>query len=862
MNSQKCTSHPHLQHETRRTRLHRVMKSVMVVGVLVGTNGWLSANAIAALPNCGAPPKSKMVEPAVQLWQDCSNDSWNLTVAGVGDRTQRLYQGSIEGAQPVSEVNRQVVNALLEPDDTLDISDPSRIRFQLRVANYGEDSFTFAFPSGTPVCVKVTAPSARLLVGPDRTPVTAPVDLRTLGPCGHAYLDDADRTDSVDSPADSDLGQQPFPRITTGPLKRQGTAEQFSKYGMIAVKARWFGWLKDVQAINPQTKGLRIHSAFAYQGAFEEDCGQAAGMPFSTTGPATVGCAVYAGHWLYAPGSVLRSAITASTRTIPVVDATRFNAGRYIVIYDGGPGAFVNAEHVRVTAVNIANNMLSLGERGYRSTAQPHPTGAVVAEHVIGNGDGVEPKLWTYNQSTACPRDASGRQLNAVMAEWLAENYQEDPRGNPSRVKLEGILFDSDFHFLQQSDQGELPDVNNDLVLDNGLSPSGENLWGAGLETFYDLLRERLPNAVLVGGVTESRGYGSLNGTQLEGWPRRFPFMSASPDYPEIGGRLSAYSMQMHHGRVGPRYAEGSNKMPTKLYPSKADPNPTDNSGFRFGFGLILLDDGYYGQQNWHVLDPWWDEYAVDVVPGSTTYGQAIASTPVNESLIRSHAGWMGFPSGPRYRIYDPAAFAPERNLLTNGGFDTDLSGWSGVNVTLTPDTAADNRLDGRAALRIGEHSCYANGLTGAAAVGPKVHLTAGVQYTLAFGVRASAPRMIQVAVAEQTEAFTIPDTWSRQVFTFTAARTGDFPVRFNVGRESSPVWVDSVYLFEGNADVFRRDFDHAVVIVNATPNARTVDLGSTLQRIKGTGQDPINDGATITEVTLAAHDSIVLVRP
>jgi hypothetical protein len=52
------------------------------------------------------------------------------------------------------------------------------------------------------------------------------------------------------------------------------------------------------------------------------------------------------------------------------------------------------------------------------------------------------------------------------------------------------------------------------------------------------------------------------------------------------------------------------------------------------------------------------------------------------------------------------------------------------------------------------------------------------------------------------------------------------------------------------------------VVVVNATPSSRTVDLGGTFQRIRGTGQDPINDGASLTQVTLAPYDATILVRP
>jgi len=841
----------------RHTRLFHAMKLLLLAGVVVGANGVIIGTAGAAVDSCGAPPSTLATGAATFLWQNCATGTWTLSTTGGRSATNLTYIGTVTGAQAAESV----VKSSIETTDLLDNSDPSIIQFLLLSKGTAKDAFDFKFPSGAPVCVNVTAPTGVLLVGPSRTPVSSPVDLRTMGPCGHPYLEDADTTDSVDTEVDSDLGERPFPRITTGPIRVSGTAEQFSKYDVIEAKSSRFSWMATVQAINPDTAALRIHSPFGYQGYGDANpCAFGSGMPFNGTGPATTGCEVYAGHWLYAPGSPLLSAITATTTSVQVSDPSRFTAGRYIVIYDGGAGAFLNAEHARVTAVNTATKTLTLSNRGMKSTARSHPAGAILAEHVIGNGDAGEPEIWVYNHSTTCPLDASGKRMNQVMAEWLAANYNKDQNGKATTAKIAGVMFDTDFHFIMDA-WNKKPDVNNDLVLDEGISPTGVNLWGQGLDDFYTILRERIPNALIVGGMTESRGFTSLNGNDMEAWPQR-NIGDTAPDYRELDGRLSQYSMLMHHGNIGPRYSQTINRVSTLRY-TYYNKRGTSNAPFRFSLGLTLLDDGYYAQENnTGVGDPWWDEYAVDVVPGSPTFGRAIASNPANEAQVRQHKGWMGFPLGPRSRIYDQAVFAPERNLLTNGNFDTNLTGWSGTNVSVTMDTAAQNRMDGTGALHISPQQVYAKAESGAAAKGPTLSLQSGVQYTLAYAVKSSAIRTIQVAVGDETEQMTIPAQWSRQVFTFTAPRTGNFQVKFNVGRESTDVWVDSVYLFAGNADVFRRDFDNAVVVVNATPTARTVDLGGTFQRIRGTGQDPVNDGAAVTQVTLPAYDAIVLVRP
>ncbi|WP_295578827.1 putative glycoside hydrolase [uncultured Lamprocystis sp.] len=817
----------------------------------------------AATLACGAPAYNPATDRGTFLWQNCQTGAWHLRVTAGISSSEVKYSGSIVSSRPLTAA----VGVMLEGNDLVTTSVPGRVGYTLGVSRNWEDGVDFSLASGATGCL--TAGGA-VIAGPNRTTLQTPVDITTLGACGntpppvsngYAYLNDADTSDSIERNADSDLGDRPFPRIATGPIRVSGSAEQFSKYDVIALKSHRFDWLASIQAVNPDTRGLRIHSPFGYQGYTEKDpCGPGSGMPFGGTGAATSGCNVFAGHWLYAAGTTLSRAIAANTTNVQVIDATLFNPGRYVVIYDGRAGSFENAEHAKVTAVNTDTNTLTLSSRGLKSTARAHPVGAIVAEHVIGNGDALEAEIWTYNHSTTCPRDSSGRQLNVIMAEWLANNYNKDKDGGVTKAKIHGIMFDADFHFIQDSFHNKKPDVNNDLVQDNGFSPTGENFWGEGLDDFYTNLRERLPNALIVGGVIETRGYTSLNGSDFEGWPQR-DIGTALPDYREIDGRLSIYSAQMHHGNVGPRYVEIINRVSTRIYQFYNTPG-TSNAPFRFSFGLTLLDDGYYGQENnTTTRDPWWDEYAVDIVPGSPTYGRAIASTPNNEALIRRHRGWMGFPQGPRYRIYDDATFAPARNLMPDGTFDSGLGNWRGSNVSVRVDTTAANRLEGAGALAIGTHQNYAETYYDATATGPTVQLTAGVEYTLAFAVKAEKIRSIQVVMGTASQQYHIPAKWSRQVMTFTASRTGNFQLKFNVGKESSNVWIDSVYLFEGNASVFRRDFDNAIVVVNATPTTRTVDLGGTFQRIRGTGQDAVNDGSAVTRVTLPSYDAAVLIR-
>src|SRR5579883_2620454 len=60
---------------------------------------------------------------------------------------------------------------------------------------------------------------------------------------------------------------------------------------------------------------------------------------------------------------------------------------------------------------------------------------------------------------------------------------------------------------------------------------------------------------------------------------------------------------------------------------------------------------------------------------------------------------------------------------------------------------------------------------------------------------------------------------------------------------------------------VYRRDFTHGTSLVNTTSSTQTVNLGTTLQKIKGTQAPSVNDGSLVTSVTLQPNDGIILLN-
>jgi hypothetical protein len=78
---------------------------------------------------------------------------------------------------------------------------------------------------------------------------------------------------------------------------------------------------------------------------------------------------------------------------------------------------------------------------------------------------------------------------------------------------------------------------------------------------------------------------------------------------------------------------------------------------------------------------------------------------------------------------------------------------------------------------------------------------------------------------------------------------------------EGDPVWIDSVYVFSGDANVFKREFDRGLAIANATPQPKTVIVGSGYRRITGTQDPEVNNGETVTEVTIPPYDGLLLIK-
>ncbi|OGH91737.1 MAG: hypothetical protein A2479_04660 [Candidatus Magasanikbacteria bacterium RIFOXYC2_FULL_39_8] len=61
--------------------------------------------------------------------------------------------------------------------------------------------------------------------------------------------------------------------------------------------------------------------------------------------------------------------------------------------------------------------------------------------------------------------------------------------------------------------------------------------------------------------------------------------------------------------------------------------------------------------------------------------------------------------------------------------------------------------------------------------------------------------------------------------------------------------------------DVWKRNFEHGVSIVNSTNQAKVLDLGGEYEKIHGTQDEGINDGSIVSEVMVPGKDGLILLK-
>jgi hypothetical protein len=267
----------------------------------------------------------------------------------------------------------------------------------------------------------------------------------------------------------------------------------------------------------------------------------------------------------------------------------------------------------------------------------------------------------------------------------------------------------------------------------------------------------------------------------------------------------------------------------------------------RFGLALTLMNDGFFAHEygdTYHGNNWWYDELDYN----------------------------LGYPLGPAQLVAMPAPTAT--NLIINGSFESPLAGtwnlYAATGCVAMASQQASNAVVGNACARI--DISQTNGIDWNIEFAQyNCSLVEGVSYDDTFWARADTSRYLTVSSQKGSpnwdnyglsQQVWITTNWQQYTVTFTATATAvDARLQFFLGAATGAVWLDDIHLNQSPPQIYRRDFNHGSVFLNATRQVQNVSVGSGFHRLTGT-QAPmyewIMDDTDPAFSTLGAWTNIV----
>jgi hypothetical protein len=548
-------------------------------------------------------------------------------------------------------------------------------------------------------------------------------------------------------------------------------------------------------------------------------------------------------------GSALTEDVDTETTTLHVAAVTASDGETTYDLFIPGDAVLIDGESALVTAVNARNLTLTV-KRGYVRPASAHPAGTRVAAHIS-----FWPGSWLLNLSTLSPLATVDTSIGPEN--WASYHARTDAALMDS-ADWDGLLIDRsdpDESWLIGNSTARTidPDQSNTLLTDYSAFDAA---WNAGLRAYEADLRARVGEDAIIYANWGMPNYDLLNGNNFEGFPANIDEPWAVSDWYNLvfgpNADKGSYAEWMAQARQ-------PNLTMIETYEDNGGPEATSDGSYnnpcskpwfspdyrkmRFGLATALLNDGFYSYEmntNGHgsLCLMWFDEY--------DNAGQG--------------RGYLGQPLVPAYHALQ--ADAPV-SLLS-----FDLSGWDlwsdeeiGNAAAFAPD-ADGVRIDINSANGEYWQTSFSS---------PFITLEEGVEYTLTFTARADGERALYTWAQMSRDPWTtwiefpelaLTDEW--QTFSISGLAGGSddsAQLIFGVGQQTGTVWLKDVTLTRGGLAVWRRDFEGGVVLLNSTGLAQTIDLGGEYVKIDGTQDRSVNDGNTVSSVTVGAFDGIVLLR-
>jgi hypothetical protein len=507
--------------------------------------------------------------------------------------------------------------------------------------------------------------------------------------------------------------------------------------------------------------------------------------------------------------------------------------------------------------------------------------------YVCAQSMGVDPlprDQWRYfNWRYAQQNDMFWRNVDgSIASDWpgtalinMTDRCSEGPQGSwrsylarriehlmAARPVLNGVFLDNFWRAIAWQ-QGKLIEVDSDC--NPTLNPAGcdgvadppaelDSLWNQALRDFARDVRshfDRLetspgsgtPLAILTNGASDYFPW--VNGTMHERFPSRNT--PADPGNPygynwhhemtdgEAGYLTAQFSSRPYNVQIMNAMWDGTVDAPT--------PSPEFERHKRFTLCSTLLGDGYY---------------SLDAEPG---HGSVWWEPEYDGGGIGK--GYLGYPVGPARRVATPLGV----EQLTNGSFSSTQLPWRSQGDRCFGVFSLDNRIlrssPGSARLDVtnltpgGGFKLYQN-----------VPVFGGTAYTLRFWARASVPQEMLVQLYSTAciddrcmtdQRVQLSTIW--QFFEVSFVSTGHAQAGLNmfVNTEGS-VWIDDVSLRPGDRNIYIREFDRGVVLLNYTTSTQRIPLDGTYYRLRVPGS-PVWDGAPVNIETVPPSDGRILMR-
>jgi hypothetical protein len=374
-------------------------------------------------------------------------------------------------------------------------------------------------------------------------------------------------------------------------------------------------------------------------------------------------------------------------------------------------------------------------------------------------------------------------------------------------------------------------DSNDDGIKDN--LDSFDAAWKAGVFREIREFRRLMPHAIVSGhsmNISEPGIAQLFNGLSIGFRPadvleQETSFGALWDEYAGWMNRALKQNVTMFEASPPDQIAYGYDYEPWKKTPaSTLEFARTLYPYMRFGLGLALMRDGYFAYEfgdTWHGNDWWYDELNFNL-------GQP-----------RGAARAAGLGRVIKHTLLDGGDFERSKVEVEPWGFWADSTGGYKASAQIDKtnpgagkssarvDVTATSGTDWRVAL-------YSNGAS----------VRKGKSYEISFLARADSPRTIGVNIQKGSpdwrgygdwSTFHLTSAWKRYSLNF-ESKGSDSKARigFDLGSVTGSVWLDDVRFYRHRQSIYRREFQHGLVLLNPNRQPGSITLEPGWRRLKG----------------------------